>query len=90
MEVWDWLQLLGAGVSAVLLALSVAWHRAAIQMRSLDQFNEVWEWLYRSRLALGFAVLFALLALAAAYDESTAARMAPARPVVGIEPGLPG
>jgi hypothetical protein len=68
MEVFYWVQLVGAAVSSFLLVLSVVWHRAAMNIRTIERYNEAWDFLYRSRQALLFAFAFALLALAAALD----------------------
>jgi hypothetical protein len=67
-EFFYWMQLLGAAGAIVLLVVSVVLHRAAVGIQTLDRFDEAWERLHRSRQALVFALLFALLAVAAVHD----------------------
>jgi hypothetical protein len=68
MDVFYWMQLVGAAGAIVLLAVSVGLHRSAMGIQTLDRFDEAWERLHRSWQALVFALLFALLAVAAVYD----------------------
>jgi hypothetical protein len=67
MGLWSWVQLIAAALSACALTVSIAAERTAASIRTLDRSGEAWEHLYRSRLALLFAVLLGALALSAAY-----------------------